>query len=95
MTSKQKKMLVRIILAAVLLAALSTAPVTGWLRLALYLVPYLLVGYDILRKAFKGICNGRVFDENFLMVVATIGAIAIALYDQTGDYTNAVAEMLY
>ena len=95
MTSKQKKMLVRIILAAVLLAALSTAPVTGWLRLALYLVPYLLVGYDILRKAFKGICNGRVFDENFLMVVATIGAIAIALYDQTGDYTEAVAVMLF
>lgn len=95
MTSKQKKMLVRIILAAVLLAALSMAPVTGWLRLALYLVPYLLVGYDILRKAFKGICNGRVFDENFLMAVATIGAIAIALYDQTGDYTEAVAVMLF
>ncbi len=95
MTSKQKKTLVRIILAAALLVGLAFAPVEGWLRLALYMVPYLLVGYDILRKAFKGILNGRIFDENFLMAVATVGAIAIAVYDNTGDYTEAVAVMLF
>lgn len=88
-------MLVRIILAALLLVSLAFAPVTGPLRLALYLIPYLLVGYDILLKAAKGIRNGRVFDENFLMTVATLGAIAIALYDNTGDYTEAVAVMLF
>lgn len=95
MKTKQKKMLVRIILAAMLLVSLAFAPVTGPLRLALYLIPYLLVGYDILLKAAKGIRNGRVFDENFLMTVATIGAIAIALYDDTGEYTEAVAVMLF
>lgn len=95
MKTKQKKMLVRIILAAMLLVSLAFAPVTGPLRLALYLVPYLLVGYDILLKAAKGIRNGRVFDENFLMTVATLGAIAIALYDDTGEYTEAVAVMLF
>ena len=95
MKTKQKKMLVRIILAAMLLVSLAFAPVTGPLRLALYLIPYLLVGYDILLKAAKGIRNGRVFDENFLMTVATLGAIAIALYDDTGDYTEAVAVMLF
>ena len=95
MTAKQKKMLVRILLAAALLVAFSLAPVTGLLRLALFLVPYLLVGYDILLKAAKGIRNGRIFDENFLMTVATLGAIAIALYDNTGDYTEAVAVMLF
>ena len=88
-------MLVRIILAATLLVGLAFAPVTGPLRLALYLIPYLLVGYDILLKAAKGIRNGRVFDENFLMTVATLGAIAIALYDDTGEYTEAVAVMLF
>lgn len=88
-------MLVRIILAAMLLVSLAFAPVTGPLRLALYLIPYLLVGYDILLKAAKGIRNGRVFDENFLMAVATLGAIAIALYDDTGEYTEAVAVMLF
>lgn len=88
-------MLVRIILSAVLLVSLAFAPVTGPLRLVLYLIPYLLVGYDILLKAAKGIRNGRVFDENFLMTVATLGAIAIALYDNTGDYTEAVAVMLF
>lgn len=88
-------MLVRIILAALLLVSLAFAPVTGPLRLALYLIPYLLVGYDILLKAAKGIRNGRVFDENFLMTVATLGAIAIALYDDTGEYTEAVAVMLF
>lgn len=95
MKTKQKKMLIRIILAATLLVGLAFAPVTGPLRLALYLIPYLLVGYDILLKAAKGIRNGRVFDENFLMTVATLGAIAIALYDNTGDYTEAVAVMLF
>ena len=88
-------MLVRIILAAMLLVSLAFAPVTGPLRLALYLIPYLLVGYDILLKAAKGIRNGRIFDENFLMTVATLGAIAIALYDDTGEYTEAVAVMLF
>lgn len=88
-------MLVRIILAAMLLVSLAFAPVTGPLRLALYLIPYLLVGYDILLKAAKDIRNGRVFDENFLMTVATLGAIAIALYDDTGEYTEAVAVMLF
>lgn len=95
MKTKQKKMLIRIILAAMLLVSLAFAPVTGPLRLALYLIPYLLVGYDILLKAAKGIRNGRVFDENFLMTVATLGAIAIALYDDTGEYTEAVAVMLF
>lgn len=95
MKTKQKKMLIRIILAATLLVGLAFAPVTGPLRLALYLIPYLLVGYDILLKAAKGIRNGRIFDENFLMTVATLGAIAIALYDDTGDYTEAVAVMLF
>lgn len=95
MKTKQKKMLVRIILAAMLLVSLAFAPVTGPLRLALYLIPYLLVGYDILLKAAKGIRNGRVFDENFLMTVATLGALTIALYDDTGEYTEAVAVMLF
>lgn len=95
MKTKQKKMLIRIILAATLLVGLAFAPVTGPLRLALYLIPYLLVGYDILLKAAKGIRNGRLFDENFLMTVATLGAIAIALYDDTGEYTEAVAVMLF
>ncbi|HIU37465.1 MAG TPA: cadmium-translocating P-type ATPase [Candidatus Aphodousia faecigallinarum] len=95
MTAKQKKMLLRIIIASVLLVALALSPITGYLRLALFLIPYLIVGYDILLKAAKGITNGRIFDENLLMTVATLGAIAIALYDNTGDYTEAVAVMLF
>ena len=95
MNKKQKKMLIRILIAAVMLIALNFVPVTGLLRLALYLVPYLITGYDILLKALKGIKNRQVFDENFLMAVATVGAIAIALYDQTGDYTEAIAVMLF
>lgn len=95
MTAKQKKMLFRIIIASVLLVALALSPITGYLRLALFLIPYLIVGYDILLKAAKGITNGRIFDENLLMTVATLGAIAIALYDNTGDYTEAVAVMLF
>ena len=95
MKAKQKSMLLRIILASALLIALVVSPVTGYLRLGLFLIPYLIVGYDILLKAAKGISNGRIFDENFLMTVATLGAIAIALYDNTGDYTEAVAVMLF
>lgn len=94
MTRKQKKMMVRIILAAVLMIALHFIPVDGVARFACYMVPYLIIGYDILRKAFKGIINGQVFDENFLMVVATLGAIAVALTGR-GDYTEAVAVMLF
>ncbi|MCD8118292.1 MAG: cadmium-translocating P-type ATPase [Lachnospiraceae bacterium] len=95
MTKKQKKMLVRIIIAAILLVALHFIPVTGVLRFVLYLVPYLTVGYDILLKAGKGIRNGRMLDENFLMAVATIGAFALAIYSQSGDYDEAIAVMLF
>ena len=79
MTKKQKKMLTRILITAVMLAALYFLPVTGWLRLALYLAAYLVIGYDILKKAGQGILNGRVFDENFLMAGATVGAFALAI----------------
>lgn len=95
MKAKQKKMLIRIIIASVLLIALALSPITGYLRLALFLIPYFIVGYDILLKAAKGFTNGRIFDENLLMTIATLGAIAIALYDNTGDYTEAVAVMLF
>ena len=88
-------MLVRIIVAAVLLIALNFIPITGWLRFLLYLVPYLVIGYDILLKAGKGIRNRQVFDENFLMAVATVGAIALALLERSGDYTEAIAVMLF
>lgn len=99
MTRKQKKMLVRIILSAVLLAVLVIVDKIvgipfGWLRLVLYLVPYGIIGYDILRKAFKGIINRQVFDENFLMAVATIGALAIAIYEN-GSYTESIGVMLF
>ncbi|HIU43522.1 MAG TPA: cadmium-translocating P-type ATPase [Candidatus Ventrousia excrementavium] len=95
MSKKQKNMLVRILAAAVLLIVLNLVPVSGWPRFALYLVPYLVIGYDILLKALKGIKNRQVFDENFLMAVATVGAIALALYEQSGDYTEAIAVMLF
>ncbi len=95
MTKKQKKMLLRIIIAAVMLAALYFLPVIGWLRLGLYLVTYLVIGYDILKKAGQGIANGRVFDENFLMAVATVGAFALAIYEKSGDYNEAIAVMLF
>lgn len=95
MNKKQRTMLVRIIVAAVLLIALNFIPVTGWLRFLLYLVPYLVIGYDILLKAGKGIKNRQVFDENFLMAVATVGAIALALIERSGDYTEAIAVMLF
>ena len=95
MSKKQRRMLARILVAAVLLIALNLIPVQGWLRFALYLVPYLIIGYDILLKAGRGIRNGQIFDENFLMAVATIGAIALALYAGSGDYTEAIAVMLF
>ena len=95
MKAKQKTMLIRIIIASVLLIAVAVSPITGYLQLALFLIPYFIVGYDILLKAAKGFTNGRIFDENLLMTVATLGAIAIALYDNTGDYTEAVAVMLF
>ena len=89
MTKRQKKSLTRIIIAAVLMIILKFLPVEGWLKFVLYMVPYLVVGYDILRKAFKGILNKQVFDENFLMAVATIGAIAL------GNYKEGVSVMLF
>lgn len=95
MTKKQKKMLARILLSTGMLVLLNFLPVTGLIRMALYLGVYLLIGYDILRKAGKGIINGRVCDENFLMTVATIGAIALAVYTGSGDYNEAIAVMLF
>ena len=95
MNRKQKKMLARILLAAFLLVAFNFAPAEGWIRFVLYLIPYLVIGYDILLKALKGIKNRQVFDESFLMAVATIGAIALAIYEKSGDYTEAVAVMLF
>ena len=95
MTKKQKKMLLRILSTAVLLAALHFLTVEGWLRLGAYLLTYLVIGYDILRKAGRGILNGQVFDENFLMAVATVGAFALAIYERSGDYNEAIAVMLF
>jgi len=95
MNKKQKKMLTRIVIAAAMLIALHFLPVTGLVRLALYLAAYLVIGYDILRKAWKGILNGRVFDENFLMAIATVGAFALAIYEKSGDYTEAISVMLF
>ena len=95
MNKKQKTMLARILAAAALMIGLSFTETEGVVRFLLYLVPYFIVGWDILRKAGKGIRNGQIFDENFLMAVATVGAIALALYDETGDYTEAVAVMLF
>ena len=98
MTKKQKKMLVRILVTAALLAVLHFVPEDGALRgiplFLMYLVPYGIIGYDILKKAWKGILRRQVFDENFLMAVATLGALAIGLL-RTGDYFEAVAVMLF
>ncbi|BAL84812.1 putative heavy metal ion-transporting ATPase (plasmid) [Selenomonas ruminantium subsp. lactilytica TAM6421] len=94
MNNKQKKNLIRIILAAVMLIALSFAPLAGGPRFAAYLVPYLIVGYDILYKAGKGIKNRKPFDESLLMAIATLGAMALAIYED-GDYTEAIAVMLF
>ena len=95
MNKKQKKVLTRILIATVMLIALYFLPVTGILQLALYLVVYLVIGYDILKKAGKGIANRRVFDENFLMAVATIGAFVLAIYQRSGDYIEGIAVMLF
>ena len=95
MTKKQKKMLYRILIAAALFLAAKFSPLPPLLSTLLYFIAYFTVGYDILRKAWKGICNRRVFDENFLMTVATVGAIALAVYERSGDYAEAVAVMLF
>ena len=95
MNKKQRIMLIRILIAGALLVILNFIPAAGWLRFTLYLVPYFVIGYDILIKAGKGIRNRQVFDENFLMAVATIGAIALAVYEGSGDYTEAIAVMLF
>ncbi len=95
MNKKQKRMLARIIIAAVMLVILNFIPVSGFLRLFFYLADYLIIGYDILKKAGKGIMNRRVFDENFLMSVATVGAFALAIYSGSGDYNEAIAVMLF
>ncbi len=95
MTKKQKIMLTRIIITAVVILAVKLLPLPRLASTILYLAAYLLIGYDILRKAGKGILNGRVFDENFLMAVATIGAIALAVYEKSGDYLEAIAVMLF
>ena len=94
MNKKQKKMLARILIAAALLIGFNFLPFTGYVRFVFYLVPYFVIGYDILIKAFKGIKNRQPFDESLLMAIATIGAIAIALYED-GDYTEAIAVMLF
>lgn len=106
MNKKQKKMLVRIIVSAAFIIILKFIPAEGLLRFALYMIPYIIIGYDVLKKAWKGICNRQVFDENFLMAIATIGAIAVALYEGSAsaaamgisgenDYTEAIAVMLF
>ena len=100
MTKKQKKMLIRILISAALLIGLNFLPVTGILRFVLYMIPYLVIGYDILIKAFKGIRNRQPFDESLLMAIATIGAITIgvyneAVYHEAGDYVEAIAVMLF
>ena len=89
MNKKQKKVFTRIIVAAVLMVVLSLLPIDGWLKFVLFMIPYLVIGHDILLKAWKGILNRQVFDENFLMAVATIGAILL------GDYKEGVAVMLF
>lgn len=95
MSKKQKKMLTRIMAAAFGVILLNFVPVTGILRFTLYLAVYLVIGYDILKKAGRGILNRRMFDENFLMAVATIGAFALAVYSKSGDYNEAIAVMLF
>ena len=95
MNKKQKKMMTRIIIAAVLLVVLHFIPITGIPRFICYLAIYLEIGYDILKKAFKGIKNGQVFDENFLMALATVGAFGLAVYEKSGDYNEAIAVMLF
>ena len=95
MTKKQKKMLIRILITAVMLIALKFIPITGVPQLIAYLAAYLVIGYDILRKAGKGILNGRAFDENFLMALATLGAFFLAIWTKSGDYVEGIAVMLF
>ena len=95
MNKKQKKMLIRIIIAAAMLVGLNFLPITGIPQLALYLIAYLVIGYDILRKAGKGIFNRQVFDENFLMAIATLGAFVLAIGTKSGDYVEGIAVMLF
>ena len=95
MNKKQKKMLIRILITRVLLVALNLLHIKGVINLGLYLVTYVIIGYDILKKAGIGILNRRVFDDNFLMAVATIGAFALAIYEKSADYNEAIAVMLF
>ena len=95
MTKKQKKMLVRILITAVMLIALHFIPITGIPQLLAYVAAYLVIGYDILRKAGKGILNGRAFDENFLMALATLGAFFLAIWTKSGDYVEGIAVMMF
>ena len=95
MTKKQKKMLIRILITAVMLIALKFIPITGIPQLIAYLAAYLVIGYDILKKAGKGILNGRAFDENFLMALATLGAFGLAIWTKSGDYVEGIAVMLF
>ncbi len=95
MTKKQKKMLIRILITAVMLIALKFIPITGLPQLIAYLAAYLVIGYDILKKAGKGIANGRAFDENFLMALATLGAFGLAIWTKSGDYVEGIAVMLF
>lgn len=95
MNKKQINLLRRIVASVIITVVLQFVDVTGWIALSLYLLVYLIIGYDILRKAFLGMINGRVFDENFLMAIATLGAFALALYEQSDDYLEAVAVMLF
>ena len=92
MTKKQKKVLYRIIIAAILIVVLYFVPVEGYLRFALYLIPYFIIGYDILRKAALGIAHGEVFDENFLMAVATVGAMLLGVYNESRGLEGEFAE---
>ena len=95
MTKKQKKMLWRIVITAVMLIALHFLPITGIAQLIAYLAAYAVIGYDILRKAGKGIANGQPFDENFLMALATLGAFFLAIWTKSGDYVEGIAVMLF
>ena len=95
MTRKQRNMLIRIVIALAMTVGLLFIDITGLERLAAYLVTYLIIGYDILKKAWHGIIHGRTLDENFLMAVATVGAFALAIYEKSGDYLEAIAVMLF
>lgn len=94
MNKKQKKNLIRILVSAGLMILLHFVPASGWIRFVLYMIPYLLIGYDILWKAIKGIIHRQPFDECLLMAIATVGAMALAI-SENGDYTEAIAVMLF